>query len=498
MGNYLGIDLGSWMLKAAATESGSSRSAPVNLAPAEGRGYLPAVARPHDPMGATWALFARRRSDPAVASGFRDRVLDPAGTVACGTESASVTELWAALFRGVQQAIVAAVANPLAVALSVPDPWPPGAWALAPGLAAAGWNPLLLIREGLAVLAVADGLAARPALLLSLGAASAQATWYALSEGHWTAVACQSDPQLSGSRLRQKLVAWFAEEVIRQLRRDPTESPQDDQALHDAIEVAMAYLAAHAEIAVQATLFGQAIARPLSRGWLAQLAQPMLEALSQLVRRALRVQPGGSGPCQVLAWGELALLLPVTDCLQALLPQATPVTILSPNAVAQGAARLCALAAEGRLDLASPALAGLERQSGIYLPTFSPAHWATAWPLLERLPLDCSAASRPQAARLVRLDAAAGRREMPLGDGLRLGRDPKSDWVIEESLYPQVSRAHAALRRLGQRYLLCDLGSTNGTYLNGQPVEGEVPLHHGDLIRLGLDGPTFRFLIQQE
>jgi anti-anti-sigma factor len=51
---------------------------------------------------------------------------------------------------------------------------------------------------------------------------------------------------------------------------------------------------------------------------------------------------------------------------------------------------------------------------------------------------------------------------------------------------PSVSRFHASIERNAERLWLRDLGSTNGTFLNGRPVEGEdVPLHDGDQIEIG-------------
>ncbi|MFJ6750124.1 MULTISPECIES: FHA domain-containing protein [unclassified Streptomyces] len=48
-----------------------------------------------------------------------------------------------------------------------------------------------------------------------------------------------------------------------------------------------------------------------------------------------------------------------------------------------------------------------------------------------------------------------------------------------------VSRAHAELRRAGKVWMLRDLGSTNGTVVNGRRVVGEVPVGPGDHITFG-------------
>jgi len=54
-----------------------------------------------------------------------------------------------------------------------------------------------------------------------------------------------------------------------------------------------------------------------------------------------------------------------------------------------------------------------------------------------------------------------------------------------------VSREHAQLRRRPNGWTLRDLGSTNGTKLNGVRVEGEQMLTTGDVIMLGALKATF-------
>src|SRR5688572_32009585 len=63
-----------------------------------------------------------------------------------------------------------------------------------------------------------------------------------------------------------------------------------------------------------------------------------------------------------------------------------------------------------------------------------------------------------------------------------IGRDSKVDVVIPS---PVVSQRHARLMQEGEGYVLEDLGSSNGTYLNGQRLVGRHPLKSGDQIRLG-------------
>jgi len=70
---------------------------------------------------------------------------------------------------------------------------------------------------------------------------------------------------------------------------------------------------------------------------------------------------------------------------------------------------------------------------------------------------------------------------------LLLGRSDKADFNIRD---PQVSRRHAKLLAVHNRYYVQDLGSTNGTFLNGYRVTNER-LAHGDRIQFG--AAVFRF-----
>ncbi|HEX3803832.1 MAG TPA: FHA domain-containing protein [Solirubrobacteraceae bacterium] len=50
---------------------------------------------------------------------------------------------------------------------------------------------------------------------------------------------------------------------------------------------------------------------------------------------------------------------------------------------------------------------------------------------------------------------------------------------------PFASSRHAKITRQGRTLVIEDLGSTNGTYLNGEPLNGPQPLHDGDRIQIG-------------
>ncbi len=93
---------------------------------------------------------------------------------------------------------------------------------------------------------------------------------------------------------------------------------------------------------------------------------------------------------------------------------------------------------------------------------------------------------RMPAARLLggalTLGAGAGTTVSFLGDTLLLGRDPQAGVVLD---YPMISWHHARLRRTPAGVIVEDLGSTNGTFVNGQRISGAVPVGPDDRISLG-------------
>lgn len=68
------------------------------------------------------------------------------------------------------------------------------------------------------------------------------------------------------------------------------------------------------------------------------------------------------------------------------------------------------------------------------------------------------------------------------GDELVLGRRGNSDLCLPD---PHVSRAHALVRRQSGAIWVEDLGSTGGTFVNGEAITGSRALRHGDQVRFG-------------
>jgi hypothetical protein len=68
------------------------------------------------------------------------------------------------------------------------------------------------------------------------------------------------------------------------------------------------------------------------------------------------------------------------------------------------------------------------------------------------------------------------------GDQLIIGRDSSNGVAINDA---EISRKHSRLSFQGGKYVLEDLGSTNGTFVNGQRLAGPVVLKPGDVVSLG-------------
>ena len=83
--------------------------------------------------------------------------------------------------------------------------------------------------------------------------------------------------------------------------------------------------------------------------------------------------------------------------------------------------------------------------------------------------------------RLLVVDGPQKGTTIPLGELCALGRLASNTLQIPEAT---VSRRHAEIRRVGEDFVLHDLGSRQGTFVNDLPIR-ERRLEHGDLLRLG-------------
>lgn len=87
--------------------------------------------------------------------------------------------------------------------------------------------------------------------------------------------------------------------------------------------------------------------------------------------------------------------------------------------------------------------------------------------------------------------AHAGRQLTFDQDRVRLGRQPSNDVPFDPNVDLDASGNHCEIRRESGQYILVDLDSRNGTFVNGQRVSRHA-LRSGDLIECGRGGPRLR------
>jgi hypothetical protein len=80
-------------------------------------------------------------------------------------------------------------------------------------------------------------------------------------------------------------------------------------------------------------------------------------------------------------------------------------------------------------------------------------------------------------------------RHLSLKPNTRLGRAADNEIVLKD---PQASRYHAIITLAGSEYVMTDLGSANGTWINGARLDQPRSLHHGDVIVIGSEQLMFQ------
>ena len=111
------------------------------------------------------------------------------------------------------------------------------------------------------------------------------------------------------------------------------------------------------------------------------------------------------------------------------------------------------------------------------------------WMVVRALVRDLRAAAREPTTELGRLVIVASPSGEPapgtafaLDAITSLGRDVNNSIVLEDEF---VSATHAALTYRGRAWYVEDLGSTNGTFVNGSQVDGLAPIAFGDEVQVG-------------
>jgi pSer/pThr/pTyr-binding forkhead associated (FHA) protein len=80
-------------------------------------------------------------------------------------------------------------------------------------------------------------------------------------------------------------------------------------------------------------------------------------------------------------------------------------------------------------------------------------------------------------------------RFIPVRGDLRIGRHPSNEVSLSDS---SVSRRHAKIETAGDGFTIRDLGSANGTFVNGAAVKDKRRIRNGDTIRVGNTDLSFK------
>ena len=80
------------------------------------------------------------------------------------------------------------------------------------------------------------------------------------------------------------------------------------------------------------------------------------------------------------------------------------------------------------------------------------------------------------------IEGPARGKSFDLGDELIIGRADKCHLVLDDTY---VSQIHARIFAKGDAFVLEDLGSTNGTYLNRRRITSPTELQRGDRVKIG-------------
>ncbi len=109
--------------------------------------------------------------------------------------------------------------------------------------------------------------------------------------------------------------------------------------------------------------------------------------------------------------------------------------------------------------------------------------------------LKTSVAPMPEVSRVASLteEGESGGAYVLLAEEVTIGREPVNTIAIADG---SISGCHAVIRRSDQGFVLEDLGSRNGSFVNGERLTGPQPLADNDIVRLGKVVLTFNLATQ--
>ena len=379
------------------------------------------------------------------------------------------------------------------VGWSIPDHWTTDDWSLTQAIGAHGSLPAVLVRESMAVLAYSQlrPIEAPAQILLSLGFGSIRASICTAQSGKWQCINSPRKTPQAGYLLREELARhWDDQVIVREVKKNARDQLEQNQLLRNAIDIAIVNLATQESTEVKAKIFDKELMLGISRDQCTKLLEKHLRSrLCELIEELLQSPSIPSARIPIAVWGELTPILPLNEWLDQFQPRGNSVEMLPLEVVASGTARLASVINENN-DLFSGCLAYSSTTNGAYDENKK----VGSIPVIHSLPIALVNSVTSVEARLISLAADDSESEKrPLKNKrLVLGRATDVDWVWQDET-GVVSGYHALVLREGHGYIVRDLNSTNGTFVNDKQLKDDKVLKNGDIIALGQTGPKFKF-----
>lgn len=139
-----------------------------------------------------------------------------------------------------------------------------------------------------------------------------------------------------------------------------------------------------------------------------------------------------------------------------------------------------------------PSDSGADREPTTLMPAWQPPPSAPpavpeTMAMPAKQPAGAGLATGAQAELTIESGPDAGHSHRAGDHALRMGRSPDNDVILRD---PATSGHHARLERRGDQFWVVDLGSTNGTFVNGESIQ-EKQLNHGDRLTVGQNSVHF-------
>lgn len=144
----------------------------------------------------------------------------------------------------------------------------------------------------------------------------------------------------------------------------------------------------------------------------------------------------------------------------------------------------------------NPPGVAMDREATTLMPAWQAPPAAPA-PVAETMAIHTQPPSAPtaggagqQAELAIESGPDAGHTHRATDHAVRMGRSPDNDVILRD---PATSGHHARLERRGDQFWIIDLGSTNGTFVNGEAIQ-EKQLNHGDRLTIGQNSVHFALI----